>query len=89
MCMLALLNQGDLIYIWGLCLHLLKKKKTRSHQVFQGPCLSSILRAEHTHNLDRDSEAAILQSMGELETCFPFAMEQSVSSGLPLTRTQV
>lgn len=64
-------------------------KKTLSHQVFQGPCPSSILRAEHTHNLDRDSEVAILQSMGELETCFPFAMEQSVSSGLPLTRTQV
>lgn len=66
-----------------------KIRKTWSHQVFQGPCLSSILRAEPTHDLDGDSESAILQSVGELETGFPFAMEQSLSSGLPLTRTQV
>lgn len=66
-----------------------KIRETQSHQVFQGLCLSIILKAEPSDSLDRDSETAIIQIRGVLETGFPFAVKQSVSSGLPLPRTQV
>lgn len=59
---------------------LTKIRETQSHQVFQGPCLSIILKAERTHDLDRDSETVITESTGVLETGFPFAVKQPVSS---------
>lgn len=57
--------------------------------MFQGLCLSITLKAEPRDSLDRDSETAIKQSRGVLETGFPFAVKQPVCSGLPLPSTQV
>lgn len=78
MCMLALLSWGDLIYIWGFCLPVVKQGRLGAIR-----WLSIILKTEPTNNLDRDSETTITQSLGVLETAFPFAVKQSASSGSP------
>lgn len=48
-----------------------KIRETQSHQVFQGLCLSIILKAEPSDSLDRGSETAIIRSRGVLEAGFP------------------